>query len=252
MLLEIKDLCLSFGGLKATNHVSIHVEEGKITGLIGPNGAGKTTFFNLISGVYKPDSGTIVFDGKRIDGLKPFQINEAGISRTYQIINLFKKMTVLENVLVGMHSRLKASFFESLFHSKKEREEEAEAVERAYELLEFVGLKENAMKEAGSLSYGQQRLLEIVRGMAGNPRLILLDEPAAGMNSKEKEELNILLRKIIKRGVSILIVEHDMKLVMDVTDYIFVLNYGQLLAEGTPLEIQQNEDVIAAYLGGVD
>lgn len=250
MLLEIKDLCLSFGGLKATNNVSIHAEEGKITGLIGPNGAGKTTFFNLISGVYKPDSGMIIFDGKRIDGLKPFQINEAGISRTYQIINLFKKMTVLENVLVGMHSCLRSSFFTSLLHTKKEREEEAAAVERAYELLEFVGLKENAMNEAGSLFYGQQRLLEIVRGLAGNPKLILLDEPAAGMNSKEKEELNVLLRRIIEKGVSILIVEHDMKLVMDVTDYIFVLNYGQLLAAGTPSEIQQNEDVIAAYLGG--
>lgn len=250
MLLEIKDLCLSFGGLKATNNVSVYAEEGKITGLIGPNGAGKTTFFNLISGVYKPDSGEIIFDGKRIDGLKPFQINEAGISRTYQIINLFKKMTVLENVLVGMHSRLQSSFFASLLHTKKEREEEAAAVERAYELLEFVGLKENAMNEAGSLSYGQQRLLEIVRGLASNPKLILLDEPAAGMNSKEKEELNVLLRKIIEKGVSILIVEHDMKLVMDVTDYIFVLNYGQLLAAGTPSEIQQNEDVIAAYLGG--
>lgn len=250
MLLEIKDLCLSFGGLKATNNVSIYVEEGKITGLIGPNGAGKTTFFNLISGVYKPDSGTITFNGKRIDGLKPFQINQAGISRTYQIINLFKKMTVLENVLVGMHSRLGSSFWESLIHTKKEREEESAAVERAYELLEFVGLKDNAMDEAGSLPYGKQRLLEIVRGMASRPQLILLDEPAAGMNSREKEDLNQLLRKIIERGISILLVEHDMKLVMDVTDYIFVLNYGQLLAEGTPAEIQQNDDVVTAYLGG--
>ncbi len=250
MLLEIKDLCLSFGGLKATNNVSIYVEEGKITGLIGPNGAGKTTFFNLISGVYKPDSGTITFNGKRIDGLKPFQINQAGISRTYQIINLFKKMTVLENVLVGMHSRLGSSFWESLIHTKKEREEESAAVERAYELLEFVGLKDNAMDEAGSLPYGKQRLLEIVRGMASSPQLILLDEPAAGMNSREKEDLNQLLRKIIERGISILLVEHDMKLVMDVTDYIFVLNYGQLLAEGTPAEIQQNDDVVTAYLGG--
>lgn len=252
MLLEIDKLCLSFGGLKATNDVTIHLEEGKISGLIGPNGAGKTTFFNLISGVYKPDSGTITFDGKRIDGLSPYQINAAGISRTYQVINLFKKMTVLENVMVGMHPRLKSNVFESLFHTRKERAEEQASRDRAYELLDFVGLKEYAVDEAESLPYGQQRLLEIVRGLAGNPKLILLDEPAAGMNSKEKEDLNMLLRKIIATGVTILIVEHDMKLVMDVTDQIFVLNYGKKLAEGTPEEIQKNPEVIAAYLGGDD
>lgn len=252
MLLKIDNLCLSFGGLKATNDVTIYLEEGKISGLIGPNGAGKTTFFNLISGVYKPDSGTIIFDGKRIDGLSPYQINSAGISRTYQVINLFKKMTVLENVMVGMHPRLKSSVLESLLHTKKERAEEQASKERAYELLDFVGLKEYALDEAGSLPYGQQRLLEIVRGLASNPRLILLDEPAAGMNSKEKEDLNVLLRKIIATGVTILIVEHDMKLVMDVTDHIFVLNYGKKLAEGTPDEIQKNPEVVAAYLGGDD
>lgn len=250
MLLQIDNLCLSFGGLKATNDVTMHLKEGKISGLIGPNGAGKTTFFNLISGVYKPDSGTIVFDGKKIDGLSPYQINEAGISRTYQVINLFRKMSVLENVMVGMHPRLKSNVFESLLHTKRERAEEQASKDRAYELLDFVGLKELALDEAGSLPYGQQRLLEIVRGLASNPKLILLDEPAAGMNSKEKEDLNVLLRKIIATGVTILIVEHDMKLVMDVTDHIFVLNYGKKLAEGTPEEIQKNTEVIAAYLGG--
>ncbi|MGL5437926.1 MAG: ABC transporter ATP-binding protein [Lachnospiraceae bacterium] len=252
MLLKIDNLCLSFGGLKATNDVTMHMEAGKINGIIGPNGAGKTTFFNLISGVYKPDSGSITFYGRKIDGLKPFEINQAGIARTYQVINLFKNMTVVDNVIVGMHPRLKANFFESLIHSKKERDEEAKAREKAYEWLEFVGLKEHAMDLAGSLSYGQQRLLEIVRGLASDPKLILLDEPAAGMNSKEKEELNVHLRKILTKGITILIVEHDMKLMMDVTDKLFVLNYGQKLAEGTPAEIQVNPEVIAAYLGGDD
>lgn len=250
MLLEIDNLCLSFGGLKATNDVTMHLEEGKISGLIGPNGAGKTTFFNLISGVYTPDSGTIQFLGKRIDGLKPYQINQAGIARTYQVINLFRKMPVIDNVLVGMHPRMKSNFFQSLLHLKKERLEEAQAYEKAYEWLKFVNLEDSAKAEAGSLSYGQQRLLEIVRGLASNPKLILLDEPAAGMNSKEKEDLNRILRKIIASGVSILIVEHDMKLVMDVCDRLYVLNYGKKLAEGSPVEIQNNPDVIAAYLGG--
>ena len=250
MLLEIDHLCLSFGGLKATNDVTMHMEGGKINGIIGPNGAGKTTFFNQISGVYKPDSGTIKFDGKRIDGLKPYQINEAGIARTYQVINLFKKMTVLENVMVGMHPRLKSGFFSSVLHTKSQREEEKAIREKGMELLKFVGLENYANEQAGALSYGQQRLLEIVRGLASDPKLILLDEPAAGMNSTEKVELNRLLRKILDRGVSILIVEHDMKLMMGVCDRIFVLNYGKKLAEGTPEEVQKNPEVIAAYLGG--
>lgn len=250
MLLEIDNLCLSFGGLKATNDVTMHMEEGKINGIIGPNGAGKTTFFNQISGVYTPDSGTIKFNGKRIDGLKPYQINEAGIARTYQVINLFKKMTVMENVMVGMHPRLKSNFFASMFHTKKQQAEESAIREKAMDLLRFVGLENYANEQAGSLSYGQQRLLEIVRGLASDPKLILLDEPAAGMNSTEKVELNRLLRKILQRGVTILIVEHDMKLMMGVCDHIFVLNYGKKLAEGIPEEVQKNAEVIAAYLGG--
>lgn len=249
MLLEIDHLNLSFGGLKACNDVTIHVEANKINGLIGPNGAGKTTFFNLISGVYKPDSGTIRFNGMEIQGKKPYQINELGIARTYQVINLFRKMSVVDNVMVGMHTDLKSGFFRSMLHTSSERREEREALERAYEWLDFVRLKDLAKKEAGSLSYGQQRLLEIVRGMASNPKLILLDEPAAGMNSREKEELDEFVRKIQSTGVSVLIIEHDMKLMMGLTDYLYVLNYGQKLAEGTPSQIQNNPDVIAAYLG---
>ncbi len=250
MLLDISHLCLSFGGLKATNDVSISLEEGKVYALIGPNGAGKTTFFNLISGVYKPNSGTITFDGERIDGLRPYRVNQAGIARTYQVINLFRKMTAIENVKVGMHSRLSSSFFQSMFHTKAEREEEARIEEEALELLDFVGLKDHAYAPAGDLSYGQQRLLEIVRAMASKPKLLLLDEPAAGMNSTEKVELNALIKKILKKGITVLLVEHDMKLVMNVADKIFVLNYGSLLAEGKPEEIQNNKKVIEAYLGG--
>ena len=179
-MLQVDHLTLKFGGLIANNDVSMQVQEGKITGLIGPNGAGKTTFFNSISGVYKPTSGTITFRGKRIDGLQPYQINQMGMSRTYQVINLFKKMSVVENVMVGMHPHMKQGYFASAFKTAAERREERECYERAYELLDFVGLKGRAFEQAGSLSYGQQRHLEIVRGLASNPKLILLDEPAAG------------------------------------------------------------------------
>lgn len=249
-MLQVKDITLSFGGLKAVNHVSMEVRDGSITGLIGPNGAGKTTFFNLVSGVYTPDSGEILFDGQNITGKRCYQINEAGISRTYQVINLFKKMSVLENVLVGMHSRIHAGFFASLLRLPAQRAEEARCREKAMELLHFVGLEKQADAEAGGLSYGQQRLLEIVRAMASGPRVLLLDEPAAGMNSRENEELMELLKQVTARGISILIIEHDMNLMMNLCNYIYVLNYGKLLAEGRPNEIQQNPDVIAAYLGG--
>ena len=249
-MLKVEHVTLRFGGLTALNDVSLELKDGKINGLIGPNGAGKTTFFNTISGVYKPDVGVVTFDGKVISGMKPFQVNKLGISRTYQVINLFRKMTVLENVLVGMHPHLKANYFASLLHTKKERLEEIRANQEAMDLLAFVGLQEKANTIAGELSYGDQRKLEIVRGLASSPKLILLDEPAAGMNSREKDDLDILLKKIIGTGVTILVIEHDMKLMMGVADYIFVLNYGAKLAEGTPEEIQKNPDVIKAYLGG--
>ena len=249
-MLKVKNVTLRFGGLVANNDVSMEVRDGKITGLIGPNGAGKTTFFNCISGVYTPNEGKILFEGKEIQGYRPYQINKAGISRTYQIINLFKKMKVYENVIVGMHSRLNSSVTDSLFKTKKEREEEKKAYEKALKLLDFVGLLELKDEPAGSLSYGKQRLLEICRALASDPKILLLDEPAAGMNATEKNELDVLCKKIVERGGSILIIEHDMKLMMGLADYMYVLNYGKLLAEGAPLEIQNNPAVIEAYLGG--
>lgn len=249
-MLTTDKVTIKFGGLTAVNEVSVHIRPNQITGLIGPNGAGKTTFFNTISGVYKPYSGTVTFNGERIDGKKPYQINHAGISRTYQVINLFWKMDVIDNVLVGMHPRLKSSYLMDMLHTPAEREEEKAAYEKAYQWLEFVGLEKYAHDPAASLSYGQQRLLEIVRGLASEPKLLLLDEPAAGMNSKEKLELDTLLQKILKLGVTVLMIEHDMKLVMGVCDYIYVLSDGKLLAAGKPEEVQNNPDVITAYLGG--
>ena len=249
-MLKARNITIKFGGLIAVNDVSLDVADGKITCLIGPNGAGKTTFFNCISGVYKPDAGTVEYNGKYLQGKKGYQINKAGISRTYQIINLFRKMTVLENVMIGMHSSLKTGFLDALFHTKKQRAEDKAAVEKAYDLLKFVGLQDKANDPAGSLSYGEQRLLEIVRGLANDPGLLLLDEPAAGMNTTEKAEFDKLLKKILARNVNILMIEHDIKLVMDVADYIYVLEHGKLLASGTPEEVRANPDVIKAYLGG--
>lgn len=249
-MLETNKVTIKFGGLIAVNEVCIRVKPHRITALIGPNGAGKTTLFNCISGVYVPNSGEVILEGEHLEGKRGFQINKAGIARTYQVINLFWKMSVIDNVLVGMHSRLQSNFWDCYFHTKKKREEEKRILARAHELLQFVGLDEYAHVPAGSLSYGKQRLLEIVRGLASEPKVILLDEPAAGMNSAEKLELDGLLQRILKTGVTILIVEHDMKLIMNISDYIYVLANGKLLAEGTSTEIQNNPDVIAAYLGG--
>lgn len=249
-MLTTSNLTIRFGGLTAVNKVSVHIAPGKITGLIGPNGAGKTTFFNAISGVYTPDEGEVVFQGKRIEGLKPHKINHVGISRTYQVINLFWKMTVLENVLVGMHPVMKSNYFSDLLHLPGQRREAKACEDRAWELLRFVGLEGVAHHPAGSLSYGKQRLLEIVRALASQPKLVLLDEPAAGMNTSEKRELDDILQRILGAGYTVLMVEHDMQLVMDVCDYIYVLSDGKLLAHGAPEEVRNNPEVIKVYLGG--
>ena len=251
-MLKIEHLTLRFDGLIATNDVCLEAEDHKVTALIGPNGAGKTTLFNQIAGVYKPESGRILLDGEDITGLKTHVICEKGIARTYQVIKLFSGMSVLDNVLVGMHSRLKRNFFSDILHFRKTRMSEKEAKRRASELLKLVGLEEYASYPAGALAYGQQRLLEIARAMASSPKLLLLDEPAAGMNSTEKAELNARIRRIVEMGTSILLVEHDMSLVMNIADKIYVLNSGKNLAQGTPEEIADNEDVIEAYLGRGD
>lgn len=251
-MLETKGVTIQFGGLKAVNNVSIHVKPGMVTGVIGPNGAGKTTLFNCISGALQPNSGQVLFQGQRIDGKLPYQINPLGISRTYQAINLFWSMTVLENVMVGMTPLIRSGFFGNLLKTPSERREEEQLQAEAMKWLEFVDLQDYASARADGLSYGQQRLLEIVRGLASKPKLLLLDEPAAGMNSREKLDLDELLKKIRGMGVTLLMIEHDMKLVMNVCDYIYVLNDGQLLSQGKPEEVQADPAVVAAYLGGDD
>jgi branched-chain amino acid transport system ATP-binding protein len=251
MALEVSDLLMQFGGLAAVNHVSFMVPDKSICALIGPNGAGKTTIFNMISGALVPTSGKVVYEGKEIQGLLPYRINNLGIARTYQNINLFRSMTVLENVMVGMHSRLQSNFWSSLFHLPGERREEREMLEKCLYLIEYVGLKDRIHDVSRNLSYGNQRLLEIGRALASSPALLLLDEPAAGMNTTEKRSLAALIRKIRQDyEITILLVEHEMRLVMEVAENIFVLNFGEKIAEGTPTEIQKNEAVITAYLGG--
>ena len=251
-MLNVEHVCLDFEGLKAVNDVSLHVEKGSVTALIGPNGAGKTTLFNLIAGVYTPLSGKITLDGTDITGLKTYRICQHGVARTYQVIKLFSGMSVLDNVLVGMHSRLKAGFWQGVFRGPKTREEEKAALKKAYDLLDLVGLRDYAAYPAGSLAYGQQRLLEIARALASDPKLLLLDEPAAGMNTKEKGDLNERIRAIIKMGITVLIVEHDMGMVMSIADKIYVISSGKNLAEGTSEEIANNPAVIEAYLGRGD
>jgi len=248
-MLSVKNVSIEFDGLVAVNDVNIEVEKNKVTALIGPNGAGKTTLFNIIAGAKKPNTGKVIFDEKDITSLKPYDICELGITRTYQVIKLFEKMTVLDNVLVGMHTKTKIGFFQDVFHSKKMRIQEKEAKEKAHQLLQRFNLDNQSDNLASNLSYGQQRTLEIVRAIASNPKLILLDEPAAGMNTVEKSELSNRIKEIIKMGITVLIVEHDMGLVMGIADKIYVLNSGKNLACGTPNEIANNSAVIEAYLG---
>jgi len=248
-ILEVQNLTLKFGGLTALDDVSFHIDEGEILGLIGPNGAGKTTCFNAVTGVYRPTSGGISFQGRSIVGLKKHKITQQGIARTFQNIRLFPTMTALENVLVGADAQHRTGMLSALFRLPRHRREEQEGHERAMELLRFMGIHRKADELAANLSYGDQRRLEIARAMATNPKLICLDEPAAGFNPAEKVELMNLIRRVRDQGYTVLLIEHDMKLVMGVTDRIVVLEFGRKIAEGTPAEIRDNPAVIAAYLG---
>jgi branched-chain amino acid transport system ATP-binding protein len=249
-LLEIKGVTKTFGGLVALSDVHITLQSGSIAALIGPNGAGKTTLFNILAGLYRPDQGEIVFAGRSLVGLQPHEIAGAGIGRTFQNIRLFRHMTVMENVLVGMHSHLRQGVLDILLRSQPLRDSEQEARARALELIRQVGLEGKEMRPAQQLSYGDQRRLELARALGSKPKLLLLDEPTAGMNPSESGSLMKLLKDLVAESVeTLLIIEHNMRMVMGVSDQVTVLDYGQKIAEGTPNEIVNNPRVIEAYLG---
>jgi branched-chain amino acid transport system ATP-binding protein len=252
LLLDIQGVSKSFGGLQALNQVSLQIVKGSITGLIGPNGAGKTTFFNVITGLYAPDEGFFVLDGQAYKPKAVHEVAKAGIARTFQNIRLFGEMTALENVMVGCHVRTSAGALDAIFKTKKACIEEAAIREKSLDLLKYVGIEKYAKFTSKNLSYGHQRRLEIARALATEPKLLALDEPAAGMNATEKVELQELLLRISRDGTSILLIEHDVKLVMGLCDAITVLDYGKVIAQGNPELVQKDPAVIAAYLGQGD
>ncbi len=251
-LLSVQELSKRFGGLQAIDRVSFSVPQGAIKALIGPNGAGKTTLFNLISGVLEQDSGYITFDGKPVHGLRPHQIAAKGIVRTFQHIRLFPNMTALENVMIGRHIHSRAGFVSGMLSLPFTRKEEKAIARKGREVMDFLGIADIADADATSLAYGQQRIVELGRALACEPRLLLLDEPAAGLNMRETAEMAALIGRIRKLGITVFLVEHDMSLVMNISDEVMVLSYGQKIAEDRPLAIQKNSEVIKVYLGEDD
>jgi len=252
MILKILDISIDFGGVKALQKVTFNVREGQIKAVIGPNGAGKTTLFNLITGIFPPSSGSIHFDDVKINGIKSHKIAALGITRTFQNLEIFDNMTVLENVMVGRHLMSRSGFLNSALRSMSTRREEREIVESSLKYLDFVGLTVRADDMSTSLPLGHQRYLELARALATEPRLILLDEPAAGLDERETEDLMGLIGKIRDNDITVLLVEHNMGLTMEISDEIVVLDHGELIAEGAPREIQYNKKVIEAYLGEDD
>lgn len=250
MILETKGLTKSFGGLTAVNEVDTTIEKGKITAIIGPNGAGKSTFFNLISGFHPPTSGMVYFDGMDITGKKSYEIAKLGVGRTFQTTHLFEQSTVMDNVLIGHRLRTKSGLIDSIFKTKRLKAEEEACRAKAYEVLEFVGLTEHAHRPVSDISQEAKKRTAFALALATDPKIVFLDEPAAGINPEETDGLAKLMKKMVTKGITVCLIEHKMKMIMSIADKIVVLNYGKKIAEGTPEEIKNNELVIQAYLGG--
>ena len=248
-MLEIKGITQRFGGVTALDDVSFRIREGEITGVIGPNGAGKTTLFNIVTGIYTQTSGTIHFAGKDVSGLAPEGLARLGMVRTFQNVELFGQMTVRENVMVGLHTKSRSGMLDCMFRSPRQLAEERRIRAESEQWLEFTGIVDLSETRASNLPFGKGRMLEIARALALGPKVILMDEPAAGLNNRETQELARVIRRIREMGITVVLVEHDMELVMDICDAIVVFNLGRLLAQGTPREIQENQQVVAAYLG---